>query len=57
MWDAVLDIPDEVLWETREQMRAFLYHFVRERIRERWVHEHVSAGRVLAGGTLLDQRR
>ena len=52
----MLDIPDEVLWETREKMRGYMYHFVRERIRERWVHENVPAARVLAGGTLLGQQ-
>ena len=56
VWDAVLDIPDEVLWETREKMRGYMYHFVRERIRERWVHENVPPARVLAGGTLLGQQ-
>jgi len=55
LWDAVLEIPDEVVWQTREKMRAFMYHFVRERIRERWVRENVPPARVLAGGTLLDQ--
>ena len=56
VWDAVLDIPDEVLWETREKMRGYMYHFVRERIRERWVHDNVQPARVLAGGTLLGQQ-
>ena len=25
VWDAVLDIPDEVLWETREKMRGYMW--------------------------------
>ncbi|MBA2354013.1 MAG: alpha-glucan family phosphorylase [Acidobacteria bacterium] len=55
LWDAVLRIPDEELWETRERMRSYMYHFVRERIRDRWVRENATAARVLAGGTLLGQ--
>ena len=56
VWDAVMDIPDEVLWETREKMRGYMYHFVRERIRERWVNDNMQPARVLAGGTLLGQQ-
>nr|MCU0257015.1 alpha-glucan family phosphorylase [Vicinamibacterales bacterium] len=54
VWDAVLEIPDDELWETRQALRAFLFGFIRERMRQRWTHERVSAPRVVAGGTLLD---
>lgn len=55
IWDAVREIPDEVLWETREKMRSYMYNFVRERIRDRWVRENIAPTRVLAGGTFLGQ--
>jgi starch phosphorylase len=53
VWDDVLTISDEELWATRDRMRAYMFNFVRERIRERWVRE-VTHSRVVAGGTLLD---
>ncbi len=54
IWDAILDIPDEELWTARQALRTYLFAFIRERARSRWMEEHVSAARVVAAGTLLD---
>ncbi len=54
MWDRVLDIPDEELWGVRQALRQFLFAFIRERARNRWGNLGVSAGQVVAAGTLLD---
>jgi glycogen phosphorylase len=54
VWEAVLQIPDEALWETRQALRTYLFAFIRERARQRWKEEHVTAARVVAAGTLLD---
>jgi starch phosphorylase len=54
IWEAVLQIPDEELWETRQALRTYLFAFIRERARQRWKEEHVTAARVVAAGTLLD---
>jgi starch phosphorylase len=53
VWEDVLTIPDEELWATRGRMRSYMYDFVRERVRERWMRD-VTHTRVVAGGTLLD---
>jgi starch phosphorylase len=53
IWERVLAIPDHELWELCGDLRRFLITFVRERARERWMQERVSAGRVVVGGTLL----
>jgi len=53
-WQGVLDIPDEEIWAVRQALRNYLFAFVRERARRRWVEEQVSAARVVAAGTLLD---
>ncbi|HSL23818.1 MAG TPA: alpha-glucan family phosphorylase [Vicinamibacterales bacterium] len=53
-WDRVSDIPDEELWTARQALRQFLFAFIRERARNRWGHQGVSAGQVVAAGTLLD---
>ena len=50
----MLDIPDEELWAARQALRNYLFAFIRERARQRWTDEHVSAARVVAAGTLLD---
>ena len=42
------------MWETRQALRTYLFAFLRERARQRWKEEHVTAARVVAAGTLLD---
>ena len=54
LWTKVHDIPDEELWNARQALRNYLFTFIRERARNRWKDESVSAARVLAAGTLLD---
>jgi starch phosphorylase len=54
LWARVLDIPDEALWAARNALRQYLFAFIRERARQRWRDEQVSAARVVAAGTLLD---
>lgn len=54
LWDGVRSIPDEALWAVRRELRQHLFHFVRERIRERFADEGASPARVLAGGAMLD---
>ena len=53
--DRVMEIPDEELWEARQSLRGFLFNFIRERARNRWTNDHVSAARVVAAGTMFDQ--
>ena len=54
IWDRVLDIPDAELWQVRQELRRYLFDFIRERGRQRWTEGGVDAARVLAAGTLLD---
>lgn len=54
VWDGVLTIPDEELWDVRLALRNYLFVFIRERARYRWSQENVSAGRVVVAGPLLD---
>ena len=54
LWEGVLGIPDQELWTVRQSLRRHLFAFVRERARQRWTDEHVSAPRIVASGTLLD---
>jgi starch phosphorylase len=54
IWEKVIEIPDEALWTARQALRNYLFAFIRERARQRWKEEHVSAARVVAAGTLLD---
>ena len=54
VWARILDIPDDELWAARNALRNYLFAFIRERARQRWKEERVSAARVVAAGTLLD---
>jgi starch phosphorylase len=54
LWDGVLTIPDEELWTARQPLRRFLFTFMRERARQRWVEERVGIPRVVAAGPLIE---
>jgi glycogen phosphorylase len=54
VWDGILAIPDAELWGVRQALRRYLFTFVRERARQRWIEEHVGMPRVVAAGTLLE---
>jgi starch phosphorylase len=54
LWDGVLAIPDEELWTVRQSLRRYLFTFIRDRARQRWIEEHVGMPRVVAAGTLLE---
>jgi starch phosphorylase len=53
-WSGVLNIPDEELWNARTALKRFLFAFIRQRSRDRWAQENVSAAQVVASGPLLD---
>jgi starch phosphorylase len=53
-WENVLAISDEELWTVRQGLRNYLIAFMRERARQLWAEEKVSASRIVAAGTLLD---
>jgi starch phosphorylase len=53
-WSRILDIPDEDLWAARQNLRAYMFQFIRERVRQRWTGNDPSAARVIAGGAMLD---
>jgi glycogen phosphorylase len=54
VWQGILDIPDDELWRVRSLLRSYLFAFIRERARQRWKEERVTAARVVAAGTLLE---
>jgi starch phosphorylase len=54
MWDGILAIPDEQIWLVRQGLRRYLFAFLRERARERWMVDRVGTPRVVGAGTLLD---
>jgi starch phosphorylase len=54
LWARIHEIPDEELWRARQGLRHFLFGFIRQRARKLWTTDRMSAGRVQAAGTLLD---
>jgi len=54
LWDGIHAIPDEDLWRCRQGLRKYLFTFVRERARQRWMEDRVGIPRVVAAGTLLE---
>lgn len=54
LWARVLEIPDDDVWAARHALRNYLFQFIRERARERWIGDQGGASRVVAGGAMLD---
>jgi starch phosphorylase len=54
LWRRVLEIPDEELWTARRTLRSYLFQFIRERARNRWMEDRASASRIVAAGVMLD---
>jgi len=54
LWERLERIPDRLLWETHQELKAKLLAFVDERTRLRWRAGGMGAGQVLASGVLLD---
>jgi glycogen phosphorylase len=53
LWEGVIAIPDDEIWAVRQNLRRYLFEFVRERARQRWTVERVGTPRIVAAGTLL----
>ena len=53
-WNGVFNISDQELWNARAALKRFLFTFIRQRARDRWAQENVSAAAVVAAGPLLD---
>jgi starch phosphorylase len=53
-WNRLNDIPDDALWKARQTMRAELFVFIRERLRQRWTQERPMPIQIVRGGAMLD---
>ena len=53
-WNRLSDISDEELWKARQTMRAELFVFIRERLRQRWTQERPMPIQIVRGGAMLD---
>ncbi|MBU0741950.1 alpha-glucan family phosphorylase [bacterium] len=54
LWDALDRIPDEELWRTHYWLKIKLIDAIRERARQRLLHDGAGPSLVMAGGALLD---
>ena len=52
VWSKVYDIPDDLIWKTRMQLKSKLIDFIRERFRETWLKNQGDPSRVVS---LLDK--
>ncbi|MBX3005200.1 MAG: alpha-glucan family phosphorylase [Anaerolineales bacterium] len=53
-WQAIHTIPDAELWRARRHAKRKLAFYVRERVRQQWLHDGIHPVQVVAGGALLD---
>lgn len=51
-WEKIYDVPDEVVWKTRMELKTKLIDYIRERFRENWLKNQGDPSRVVS---LLDK--
>ncbi len=54
LWENVVNIPDEELWETRRHLKNKLVNFANERTRMQWRNGTLTPSQVVAGGVFLE---
>ena len=54
LWDRLREIPNEVLWNTHQELKAKLLAFADQRIRTSWRAGSMAASQVIASGALLE---
>jgi glycogen phosphorylase len=54
LWERLNDIPDGEVWQMRQALRKDLFSFIRERMRSRFLEEHVGQSRIVSAGAMLD---
>jgi starch phosphorylase len=53
-WSCLGDIPDEELWQTRQNLKRGLITAIQDRAQQRWTQDQVTTEQVIAMGSLLD---
>jgi starch phosphorylase len=54
VWELVDEIPDDELWKTHYWLKIKLIDAIRDRARQRWAQDHVTASLCAAEGIFLD---
>ncbi|HRV08490.1 MAG TPA: alpha-glucan family phosphorylase [Acidobacteriota bacterium] len=55
IWEAVMRIPDEELWNAHLTLKGKLFNFMRSRARSSWMSQALSSGQLVAHGLLMNQ--
>lgn len=54
LWESVMSIPDEKLWQVRRSLREYMVTLIRENARNRWIGQKSNSTQLAANGALLD---
>ncbi len=54
LWERILDVPDDELWDAHLHLKRKLTSLIRERARRRRIERRLNAEQVLSAGTFLD---
>ncbi|HEX5386382.1 MAG TPA: alpha-glucan family phosphorylase [Gemmatimonadales bacterium] len=56
LWDQVLTLDHQRLWDAHVRLKGVLFDYVREDARHRFADQHTEAAQVVGAGTLLDPK-
>lgn len=54
LWEKIMDIPNQELWNTHKESKNRLFKFIRETARKYRIQSIMSSDQILAAGTFLD---
>jgi phosphorylase/glycogen(starch) synthase len=54
-WRKIYDVPDKVIWETKQQLRSNLIIAIRERFKENWIKRHEDPKQIIAINDTLSE--
>jgi len=55
-WSKIYDVPDNLVWNTKQQLRARLVQTIKDRFKENWVKRHEDPRRIVAINHTLSEK-
>ncbi len=54
-WKKIYDVPDKIVWETKQKLRSRLINSIRERFKENWIKRHEDPKQIIAINDTLSE--
>ena len=55
LWRKIYDVPDKLIWDTKQKLRSKLINGIRERFKENWIKRHEDPKQIIAINDTLSE--